>query len=94
MFPGKAECAAYVPDCGDATGPPSCARRESDPKHRRYDRPVMLSGPKTINTDGLLPFLGLLAANADAAELRMDFSGLRRVSPSALAALTAFMTGR
>jgi hypothetical protein len=54
----------------------------------------MLTVPKTINADGLLPFLGLLAAHADAAELRIDFGGLRRVSPAGLAALTAFMAGR
>lgn len=50
--------------------------------------------PKTINADGLLPFLGQLAEHAEASELLIDFSGLRRVSPAGLAALTAFMAGR
>ena len=54
----------------------------------------MLIFPKTINADGLLPFLGQLAEHADVSELRLDFTGLQRVSPAGLAALTAFMVGR
>jgi hypothetical protein len=55
---------------------------------------MMLIFPKTINADGLLPFLWQLAAHAEVLELRIDFSGLQRVSPAGLAALTAFMVGR
>jgi ABC-type transporter Mla MlaB component len=54
----------------------------------------MLIFPKTINADGLLPFLGQLAEHAEAPELLIDFSGLHRISPAGLAALTAFMAGR
>ncbi len=54
----------------------------------------MLTFPKTINADGLLPFLGQLAENSEVSELLLDFSGLQRVSPAGLAALTAFMAGR
>jgi hypothetical protein len=54
----------------------------------------MLIFPKTINADGLLPFLGQLAEHSDALELLLDFTGLQRVSPAGLAALTAFMAGR
>lgn len=54
----------------------------------------MLIIPKYINADGLLPFLRQLAEHSDAAELLVDFSGLQRVSPAGLAALTAFMARR
>lgn len=54
----------------------------------------ILSIPKYINADGLIPFLEQLAAHSDAAELILDFKGLQRVSPAGLAALTAFMARR
>ena len=54
----------------------------------------MLICPKTINADGLLPFLGQLAEHVEASELLIDFSGLQRVSPAGLAALAAFMARR
>ena len=54
----------------------------------------ILSIPRSINADGLIPFLCLLAAHSDAAELIVDFKGLQRVSPAGLAALTAFMARR
>ena len=54
----------------------------------------MLQIPKYINADGLIPFLGQLAAHSDASELLIDFKGLQRVSPAGLAALTAFMARR
>ena len=54
----------------------------------------MLQIPKYINADGLIPFLGQLAAHSDASELLVDFSGLQRVSPAGLAVLAAFMARR
>ncbi|MEY3894654.1 MAG: hypothetical protein RLZZ214_173 [Verrucomicrobiota bacterium] len=54
----------------------------------------MLIIPKYINADGLLPFLAQLAAHSDTHELLIDFTGLQRVSPAGLAALTAFMARR
>jgi hypothetical protein len=54
----------------------------------------MLRIPKHINADGLLPFLGQLAEHADESALTMDFSGLQRVSPAGLAALTAVVAYR
>ena len=54
----------------------------------------MLSIPRYINADGLIPFLSLLAAHSDTSELTIDFKGLQRVSPAGLAALTAFMARR
>lgn len=54
----------------------------------------ILSIPKYINADGWIPFLEQLAAHSDAAELILDFTGLQRVSPAGLAALTAFTARR
>lgn len=54
----------------------------------------MLVIPKYINADGLLPFLAQLAAQSGTEELLIDFTGLQRVSPAGLAALTAFMARR
>ena len=54
----------------------------------------MLRIPKHINSDGLLPFLGLLAGHAAEPALTIDFSGLQRVSPAGLAALTAVVAYR
>ena len=54
----------------------------------------MLRVPKYINADGLVPFLEQLAKHARDSELTVDFSGLQRVSPAGLAALTAFMKAR
>jgi len=54
----------------------------------------MLQIPKYINADGLIPFLGQLAAHSGAAELLVDFTSLQRVSPAGLAALAAFMARR
>jgi hypothetical protein len=54
----------------------------------------VLSIPKYINADGLIPFLGQLATHSDAAELLVDFTGLQRVSLAGLAALAAFMARR
>lgn len=45
--------------------------------------------PPQINADGLLPFLAQLSSVEAASEVRLDFSGLRRVSPGALVALVA-----
>jgi hypothetical protein len=49
--------------------------------------------PPQINADGLLPFLSLLATAGEEREVYLDFSALRRVSPGALAALAAAVTG-
>jgi hypothetical protein len=48
--------------------------------------------PPQINADGLLPFLAQLSTVGNAAEVELDFSGLRRVSPGALVALVATVT--
>jgi hypothetical protein len=48
--------------------------------------------PSRINADGLLPFLSLLSKPGDAREIDLDFGGLCRVSPGALAALVACVT--
>jgi len=55
---------------------------------------TVLTIPRYINSDGLLPFLGLLAAHASTPDLTVDFSILQRVSPAGLATLTAFIAGR
>jgi hypothetical protein len=55
---------------------------------------TVLTIQRYINSDGLLPFLGLLGEHASAPDLAIDFSGLQRVSPAGLAALTAFVAGR
>ena len=54
----------------------------------------MLSLPKHIHADGLVPFLEQLASHVDTPDLLVDFSMLQRVSPAGLAALTAFMARR
>lgn len=54
----------------------------------------MLVIPSYINSDGLPPFLELLAQHTATPALQVDFSNLRRVSPAGLAALTAFMSRR
>jgi hypothetical protein len=54
----------------------------------------VLEIPKYISAAGLLPFLELLAIQADKPEIIVDFSGLQWVSPAGLAALTAFMARR
>lgn len=48
--------------------------------------------PANINADGLLPFLSMIGVNVDTREIVLDFSGLRRVSPAALVALSARIT--
>lgn len=47
--------------------------------------------PAQINASGLLPFLAQLGQPVDEAGVRMDFSGLRRVTPPGLVALVAAM---
>lgn len=54
----------------------------------------MLVVPRYINAHGLPPFLELLALHATTLELEIQFSQLQRVSPSGLAALTAFVNRR
>jgi anti-anti-sigma regulatory factor len=53
---------------------------------------MTLTIPPQIHMDGLLPFLARLSTVGDAEEIRLDFSGLRRVSPGALVALVATVT--
>ncbi|MES2982894.1 MAG: ATP-binding protein [Verrucomicrobiota bacterium] len=54
----------------------------------------MLTIPKHINADGLIPFLEQLAVHSGTEELTVDFSDLKRVSPAGLSALTAFIQRR
>lgn len=54
---------------------------------------MRLALPSHINADGFLPFLSLLHTASDASEIELDFIGLRRVSPGALVALVATVTG-
>ena len=53
---------------------------------------VDLTIPDHIHAGGLLPFISLLATPQDEAEVRLDFAGLRRVSPAGLVALAAAVT--
>ena len=53
---------------------------------------MTLTIPPQIHMDGLLSFLARLSTVGDAEEIRLDFSGLRRVSPGALVALVATVT--
>lgn len=55
-------------DCGGIFGTQYPRHRERGKNHRRHDCHLMLIFPKTINADGLLPFLGQLAERADASE--------------------------
>lgn len=51
---------------------------------------MRLTLPANINADGLLPFIAQLGrVEATERVVELDFSGLRRVSPAALVALTA-----
>lgn len=46
--------------------------------------------PEHINSTGLVPFLGQLSSLRDSRNVAFDFSGLKRVSPAGLAAITAW----